>query len=68
MFVLCVFQYCADAKHFQNKLYFNTFVKSSMFAVYLAGFLLYRSWWYQCQSGTEVGSPVSVLCICKTCS
>ena len=31
-----------------------------MFAIYLAGFLLYRSWWYQCQSGADVSSSVSV--------
>ena len=57
---LCTLQYCADAKHFHKKLYFTTFVKSSMFALYLAGFLLYRSWWYQCQNRADVGSPVSV--------
>jgi len=31
-----------------------------MFALYLAGFLLYRSWWYQCQNGVDNSSPVSV--------
>jgi len=30
-----------------------------MFALYLAGFLLYRSWWYQCHNGADTSSPVS---------
>jgi len=34
---------------YNRKPYFNTFVSCSMLAVYLAGFLLHRSWWYQCR-------------------
>lgn len=36
-------------QRYNDKTYFNTFVKSSMFAIYLVGFLFHRSWWYQCR-------------------
>lgn len=37
-----------------GKPYFSTYVKSSMFIIYLAGFIVWRSWWLQCHKSSMV--------------
>lgn len=59
-----VTKYFSYSPNLNNKPYFNTFVKSSLCAIYLMGFLIYRSWWYQCRGGNGNSSspPYSPKC------
>lgn len=43
-----VTEYLFNDRHF-DKPYFSTYLKLSLFVLYLTGFVVCRSWWYQCK-------------------
>ena len=46
-------EYIFKDRHY-DKPYFSTYLKLSMFILYLVGFLFRRSWWYQCKKQNRV--------------
>ena len=46
-------QYMFEDQNF-GKPYFSTYLKLSMFILYLTGFFVWRSWWLQCHKNNRV--------------